>query len=438
MFNVGDKVRCIGSGGGVDEDKVWKGKVYTVNSIDRDFVSLDEAADPDRRYYKSRFVLHYPVDLPKAKRIAKPKAPARKPGQFLVGDSIIVNSNDYSGSFYPDLTYDQYIGQMLIVTRVRYKEGGYQQVFCGAVAAGFLDSRQIQLALRKDGKPRKLRKKAAPKPKPKAIRFLGKELVNRVANKQSCCHYVVKFTNGELHWAVQAACYASLNYAENMDKGIKSVWEDLSAHHHNHSNKPAYERFVNYILTRSPFKDGFKPVKGVNKKTPWLGAIEWNVDKHGRSYLVTCALALREGSEYPGQLKVWEELVDKGYSEDVAWFIAGFINKTGEKYSLVMTSTHACRHYRMSYKELLKVIQSGLPEYKQEPMAKPKSGQYVIHSNLVNRFDNTDEDKQVYNVFNANIKSTIVGDAWNRKIVMKFEDICLFADKVTLELKEAS
>lgn len=423
MFNVGDVVVCVSS----MNQCITVGKEYIITKTVEEYSYLISNMGYEQGFYHHRFNLVKQAALVKAKRIAKPK---REPGKFLVGDSIIVNSNNDNGKFFPDETYDEHIGKMLIVTRVSDFDKTYQRVYCEAVSCGWLDSRQIQLALRKDGKPRKLRKPAAPKI-PKNLRW---ELDKRCeAAPPSCCHYVVHYSN-EVEWSVPAACYASLNYEENLNRDIKAVWENLSNHHKHHPHKPAYERFVDYILNRSVFKDGFKKSKA---SRPWLTSIEWNIEK-GRSFVVTCALALREGSEYPEQLIVWDELVTKGYSEDLAWFLAGFITKTGKKYGLKKVSMHSCRHYQMSFKEVFSIIQVGLPEYVQEPMKNKGNGKYIIHTNLVKtHYHVVPVEEQIYTVFYNKIETKETGYGWHKAVEMKFEDICVFADELAAELKES-
>lgn len=150
---------------------------------------------------------------------------------------------------------------------------------------------------------------------------LGKELLSKI-KKNSTCHYA--YLSGKVKvYQNDDICHARLR-SNNIDEAVLNIkW-----HYDNHKNKEKYKWFVMWMIKDSPFKNCF-----ITKN--WQDAYEDGVYlncNESINRIVTSAIALRGGSEYPTALSLMHEFVEEGYDPVISWFLSYQFNKEGKNW----------------------------------------------------------------------------------------------------------
>jgi hypothetical protein len=145
---------------------------------------------------------------------------------------------------------------------------------------------------------------------------LVKELKTAPALGEGICAFGIAYTDKTTWIYPNAPCHYAIG-------GILAKWKealllDISAHLKSHPNEAAYREYCEYIFTKSPRANCFH-YEG------WEHAVEngifMNVSRPIEE-LAGAAVALREGSEYPRKLAIFQKLTAKGYSGNVAYLLS--------------------------------------------------------------------------------------------------------------------
>lgn len=149
------------------------------------------------------------------------------------------------------------------------------------------------------------------------------ELVHKLKepNKQGgICGFGVAYADGSVFIYDQAPCHAAIGGILGGKIQRVALLLDLAKHKDmlKTRNKETYLRYVEYIMARSPRANCFH-YEGM--KHAWEHGVFMNANRPIEE-LVGAAVALREGSEYYSKLDMFQKILDKGFSENVAYLLS--------------------------------------------------------------------------------------------------------------------
>jgi hypothetical protein len=149
------------------------------------------------------------------------------------------------------------------------------------------------------------------------------------------CSYATLYNDDAINWQVADVCHARL--FQGADKGIKGLFLNVSGHLDKHAYKEAYKEYVKYITTESPWAKAFlpRPLEKVMEDGVAMDVTQ------PHNYVISAAVALRVGSEYPLTAMEFYALVKMGVPGNIAWIVACYAEK-GDK---VATSALSGGHH---------------------------------------------------------------------------------------------
>lgn len=177
--------------------------------------------------------------------------------------------------------------------------------------------------------------KAAPLPEP-VVKDQGEDLLEELqkeaANGVGTCSYVIQWKNGKRTFHVGDVCHARINRQwrgdANKDTEITHLALNISEHYKQcpESGKEAYKTYIDWLVNRSFVKNAFIPRKIDDiLKNGVLMNIEHNIN-----VLATAAILTRHVSEFPPKRKLFGEVVDLGFSEELGLFVSTFFDRKGD------------------------------------------------------------------------------------------------------------
>lgn len=267
------------------------------------------------------------------------------------------------------------------------------------------------------------------KPPPPPIKnefTLGEELVKKsLEHKQKAgvterCSYAKEFDTGKRVFNVADICHARIPW-----NGIGGVNEctaiafDIARHHRDHETPKEYLEFVDYMLNRSPWANCFltKDVQKALKE-----GVYGNVDV-GVSRLSCSAIALRQGSEFPHKLNTFIFLKNKGFSENLSWFMAQGVHKADEWRKSGIEGWHDTFESVMNLDDVVQFFNTGWHTEEGLPLRKSKS-HYSIFKSIGSSYDGP----QLKTFFN-NLKTTVIGTGWDEKRAITEENVLELANQ---------
>lgn len=137
--------------------------------------------------------------------------------------------------------------------------------------------------------------------------------------------YIIDDNTGDI-------CHARLSKAyRGLGNGVCVAVYDAIRYHEKAitaNRAKIYKRYVDYIINRSPWA-----VAHLEKDIDvvWDKGANMNVNVHGDILAAACVVA-RVGYEFSSMLDIFEDIVDAGFDENVAWLIAVSFTKVGKKY----------------------------------------------------------------------------------------------------------
>jgi len=314
-------------------------------------------------YYRKDFVLYQP-GMKAHKKPAKELIPKRQAKAPPVMERVpLTRKNAVVGMEI--ICIDQKLG---VVNGNKYKINRLEGQYC------WVDGYEGMLYLRRfvvEQPVAKKKKKAAD-----VNQDLLEGLAKQADGGAGTCSYAIKYADGYIDYHVRDACHRRIGGRGNDPYGGKRHGQRIALALNIKGHLPTvkvneanYLRYVNYIISQSPHRDSFL-TKGVDHalKNGILMDTKWCVER-----LAGGAVALREGSEYKGKLKLFGELLDAGYSGHVAYTLSyGFTQDY--KYSGI-TDAHASISGTMSADSYFKFFKEGYPEATNKRKAFNKSNE---------------------------------------------------------------
>lgn len=276
-------------------------------------------------------------------------------------------------------------------------------------------------------------------PKAKDIRSELAKMANAGYDGERC-NYSIEFDNGVIRHQAPDACHARLCWSNWYDedigaKAIVNIALNITAHHKKFDGKEKeiHTRFVHYMLNDSPWADCFitKDVKEALEV-----GILMNVEKNV-SHIVGAAVALRVATEWKEVLKPFGDVLDKGYSGNVAYLCCGHLmagKVTAWPHHSALTST-------LGLTDIIKFFKNGYSQKDWKGIANDKrQTSYQIFdaicpgSGYVGFNPNGGDD--LSNFTKKQAVSTKQGEGFDAKTVFDYEATLIrMADAFTKELK---
>ena len=281
-----------------------------------------------------------------------------------------------------------------------------------------------------------------PLPEPPKAKDIRSELAKlaRVGYDGDRCNYSIEFDNGMIRHQAPDACHARLcwnNWGEKdkKAKAIVNIALNITAHHKKFDGKKKeiHTRFVHYMLNDSPWADCFitKDVKEALEV-----GILMNVEKNV-SHIVGAAVALRVATEWEVVLKPFGDVLDKGYSGNVAYLCCGHLmagNVTAWPHHSALTST-------LGLADIIEFFKNGYSQKDWKGIANDKrQTSYQIFSAICPGSGygglNPNGGDSLSKFTNKQAVSTKQGEGFEAKTVFDYEATLIkMADAFTEELK---
>lgn len=211
--------------------------------------------------------------------------------------------------------------------------------------------------------------KAAPIPEP-VVKDQGEDLLEELqkqaANGVGTCSYAIQWKNGKRTFHVKDICHARINRQwrddENKDTEITHLALNLSEHYKqcpDDFEKEAYKTYIDWLVNRSFVKNAFIPRKIDDiLKNGVLMNVEHNIN-----VLATAAILTRHVSEFPTKRRLFGEVVDLGFSEELGLFVSTFFDRKGDAvYINRWGGGHHALSNNMDVEELRNTFAKGFPE----------------------------------------------------------------------------
>jgi hypothetical protein len=270
--------------------------------------------------------------------------------RYQIGDLVLVRKDAFLGE---DGQYVKDIGDVGIVPDMFHMEGKSATIMSvverddGAFAyrfrrAGFVYPEKCLRRLRKAAvaapaavelpMPAKIVEPPPAPPKAKAIidipvarHAVALALQEEVAAKGSgVCTYSKLFADGTVKNQHQDLCHARI--PDDTRKDIVALVLNISGHAKAAPNADAYKSFVDYILKDSPWSSVFLP--GQSFESGVASAVYVDVER-SVAEVASAAIALRIGSEFATECRVFKLVRDAGFSGDVAHILLNFLTFSG-------------------------------------------------------------------------------------------------------------
>ena len=165
----------------------------------------------------------------------------------------------------------------------------------------------------------------------KKEKTLLKSLCDKVGDIAGTCSYAIQFEGGRIRYEVRDVCHARIYYPSYTREAVekKATAVALNVKGHVARSGAAYPDYVDYIINESPWASVFTGDK--NLQTVLNSGIYLDVNRTV-SELVCSAVALRAGSEFSFNNKLFKELSDMGFNKHVCWIVSQCFKQEGENY----------------------------------------------------------------------------------------------------------
>lgn len=207
---------------------------------------------------------------------------------------------------------------------------------------------------------------------------LLQELKDKVAGNADTCSYVIRDKDDKKAWHVRDACHARMSLSHQAMGTPTHVALNISGHLNKHPLPDAYKAWVKYIVFESSFKQMFLPT--TLEKALDSGVL-LDVNKT-ISEITAAAVALRVGSECPPQCKMFYDMVELGFSPNVACVAATMFSRDGKgDWSLCGNSGgHHFVRNNLDFDGVLNFFNKGVtnPALEEEPYHKVNTRGYVV------------------------------------------------------------
>lgn len=226
--------------------------------------------------------------------------------------------------------------------------------------------------------------------------------------------YAVMFEDGYWRLQVDDVCFFRSRYQSNLDEkntDKREVKELVLSLIPGYKAGAKYE-FVNYILTRSIFKDMFLTK---SPKAAWRYGVQMDVDAN-YSQVMAAMIAVRESWEFPHIADIWKILCKKGINEHVAWVCAHAVKPYNENFCATYSDEHQCigRLFTQDVKDLLK---KGMLGDKNDSLAKGATTYQVFKA--TRSLDRKGSDIRTIIMDGAKVMK----DGWSKTLIVSEETL---------------
>ena len=246
---------------------------------------------------------------------------------------------------------------------------------------------------------------------------------------QSLCTYAFTPTKEAPVFRINDICFASMrNYAagiKDFAMYVARVKTDLL----NRKDYSLWRKYADYIINRSPWAKAYS-TKSVSSLMKY-GA-KFNTS-HTFSFVLSAAVALREGHEFAHAMRCFCYLLSKGIPENTAYVISRIFKydaATKRFYSQKWGNHHATFSTGTDFHHLSRFFAKGFNGIG-EPM-KDRASSYQIFEVVGKTSDYRKTVK--YSIFDwveENIKGEVAGGGWNKVTSYSQQDVLDLCDKFT-------
>jgi hypothetical protein len=219
--------------------------------------------------------------------------------------------------------------------------------------------------------------KPAPAKKEKAALSLRDELLAK--GDAGLCSWGIEFTSGKRNFYLEQACHAKIAHTDYY--GAIPALLCLSLKGYEQLGEP-YRKYLNYIINESPWRSIFHSF-GVNDALN--NGLMVNIDKPAYQVLAAC-IALREGNEFSGKLKLFSELLVAGYSGHTAFIISNaIVGKLDAPRNTGISNWHHVLAEDLDAEELFRFMNNGYADKKEESFREKSQCALLVAGKLARR-----------------------------------------------------
>lgn len=271
--------------------------------------------------------------------------------------------------------------------------------------------------------------KAVPEGIPQVALDLRAELQKK--RKDGMANYALAFTKSDTRFQINDACHARLCWGyREIEK--KKEGDEITAmamaidQSFKHVGKlgDQYKDYVSYILKDSHFKDCFITH---DVEDAIANGVLFNINRNV-SELMGAAIALREAHEYRDKLVVWKDVIDAGYSKDVAFLMSAFISTDN---GIRCENGHRLMSQRYALNDLILFMKKGY--YKKLPAIFNDKTQtkYEVHNTIfghntgkgwINAKAHEEKGKTIAKFLEENSNMEVEGEGWGRQETYHYKE----------------
>lgn len=260
----------------------------------------------------------------------------------------------------------------------------------------------------------------------------AKELLPECGSNVS--HYIFLDDKGQFQTHLNDVCFARLTtqrgwgFDERKDpkqaSGIVKARVLITQHKEKAvANYPEFKEdaceWMKFIIQESPYKDVF--LNGKREKRYLEEGLSLNM-KLTSTHVMSGITAVREGCEFPNNLRAWKFLVENGFTKMEAFILSAFLAKEHNKDHLTIQCNkggHGVIPYTLICQDAKKLIKGefNFKAGSQYPARKEMKGWRVneFHWNKQHK------DPSLYELIKKN--ATLVGKGWDAYLKVTIEDL---------------
>lgn len=277
------------------------------------------------------------------------------------------------------------------------------------------------------------------KEKPKVIRSLRKALMDKVKGKQpmSLCTYAFKTMDNEVTYRINDICFASARVANGMKEfviDIARTRQDLAKEEF--CTFREWYKYAKYIFYDSPWAPYFKSKSLANALRYGLAM---NTDKPF-SRIISAAIALREGMEYPQKVRLFNRLMSDGISGDAAYVVTmAYQPRTHKNLNEIRAVFFGSGHNTISHSadadQVFKFF--GTKEFNPAHSRPAKKSAHSFEVFLAATPNVYYPRNRIEDFLRKDVKFHKVGDGWNITKVTKYSEVLVLAQRVQQKIQLA-
>lgn len=300
-------------------------------------MKLDKAIDVVRA--------HHGIELEK---LFKNRRDLDKPvAKFAVGDLVVAHDSDTN---YWTEEMASLAGSVLKIITV-YPDSPFEYMVEGCESCfsqkDFVRATDEQIAL----------SKLPPPPLSQCLR----DKIEKAGGKTGTATFGIRYDKGHDYIAVADICHARMKwqYGEARTEMVE-IRNWVAGYRLEGFNGQAliYDKYLHYMLNDSPWAVAFL-TKDITEA--YRDGVSMDLNQH-ISVIVGACIAVREGWEYKVRMRLFDELLTKGVSYNVAYLVSAYIGykPDGKSYCITgITQAHNVLHQAMSWVAVKRFFREG-------------------------------------------------------------------------------